>query len=328
MGTYANESALSSVISSYEKLLASADPRVEDLLLMQSPVPIVTICLTYIYFVLSLGPKLMQDRKPFNLRYVLIIYNLGQTIFSAVCFYLAVEHWLKNYGWGLRCYPINYHSNTPEELWGIKLCHAYFLSKISELCDTIFFVLKKKNKHVSLLHVFHHAAMPFSVWVGVKYHPGGNLAFFGLPNLFVHIFMYMYYMVAAMGPQYQKYIWWKRHITEMQLAQFGLVMLYMLYVSFTCNLNMRLVTWILCLDVAFVILFLDFYWKAYKKKQFIRDAAAASKEIEMSNGKVHFETNGNSKTETDRTNGHVKHEITQSKATANGYQNGLEKKNL
>lgn len=53
-------------------------------------------------------------------------------------------------------------------------------------------------------------------------------------------------------------------------AQFGLVMLYMLYVSFKCNLNMRLVTWILCLDVAFVILFLDFYWKAYKKKQNIR----------------------------------------------------------
>ena len=48
----------------------------------------------------------------------------------------------------------------------------------------------------------------------------------------------------------------------------------------------------------------------------------------MSNGKVHHETNGKVKMETNQTSGHVKHEIIQRNATANGYQNGLEKKNL
>lgn len=36
----------------------------------------------------------------------------------------------------------------------------------------IFFVLRKKNNHVSTLHVIHHGCMPMSVWFGVKFTPG------------------------------------------------------------------------------------------------------------------------------------------------------------
>lgn len=40
------------------------------------------------FFILQvLGPKLMENRKPFNLRYTLIIYNFIQVIFSAWLFY-------------------------------------------------------------------------------------------------------------------------------------------------------------------------------------------------------------------------------------------------
>lgn len=45
----------------------------------------------YIYvfsFILQVvGPKLMENRKPFNLRYTLILYNFIQVIFSAWLFY-------------------------------------------------------------------------------------------------------------------------------------------------------------------------------------------------------------------------------------------------
>ncbi|EEB16888.1 elongation of very long chain fatty acids protein, putative [Pediculus humanus corporis] len=242
------------------------DPRVENLLLMKNPFPIAGICAAYVYFVLHLGPKFMTNRKPYNLKNIIIIYNAAQSIFSAVMFYEAVSHWYNNYGF-LECIPVNFNLLNPIAEKEIRLCHLYFLSKITELLDTIFFVLKKKDRHVSLLHVFHHAAMPFSVWFGVKFHPGGNLAFFGIPNLFVHIWMYFYYMMAAMGPQYQKYIWWKRHITQMQLAQFAIVMIYVLIISGKCTQNWHLVSWILVLDVAFVILFVDFYRKAYREKK-------------------------------------------------------------
>lgn len=55
--------------------------------MMSSPIPTLLICVFYAYFSTVLGPRLMENRKPFNLRKVLIIYNLLQTIFSAWIFY-------------------------------------------------------------------------------------------------------------------------------------------------------------------------------------------------------------------------------------------------
>ena len=37
-------------------------------------------------------------------------------------------------------------------------------------------------------------------------------------NCFIHVLMYSYYCVAAMGPKYTKYIWWKKYMTRMQLV--------------------------------------------------------------------------------------------------------------
>lgn len=48
---------------------------------------------------------------------------------------------------------------------------------------------------------------------------GGHSTFFALLNTFVHIVMYFYYMVSAMGPKYQKYIWWKKYLTAFQMVR-------------------------------------------------------------------------------------------------------------
>lgn len=47
---------------------------------------------------------------------------------------------------------------------------------------------------------------------------GGHSTFFALLNSFVHIVMYFYYMIAAMGPKYQKFIWWKKYLTTFQMV--------------------------------------------------------------------------------------------------------------
>lgn len=39
-------------------------------------------------------------------------------------------------------------------------------------------------------------------------------------NSFVHVIMYAYYGLAAFGPSVQKYLWWKKHITCIQLVRF------------------------------------------------------------------------------------------------------------
>jgi len=48
---------------------------------------------------------------------------------------------------------------------------------------------------------------------------GVSTAFFGaMINSFTHILMYTYYGVSALGPRYQKFLWWKRYLTIIQLV--------------------------------------------------------------------------------------------------------------
>lgn len=63
----------------------------------------------------------------------------------------------------------------------------YYIAKIIELLDTVFFVLRKKNSQVSFLHLYHHTLMPLCSFVGVKYLAGKHLRVRqGLTDLFLH----------------------------------------------------------------------------------------------------------------------------------------------
>ena len=56
------------------------------------------------------------------------------------------------------------------------------------------------------------------------------------PNLGVHTVMYFYYFCAAFGPEVQKYLWWKKYITTIQLIQFVLVFFHAIQpLFFECN---------------------------------------------------------------------------------------------
>ncbi|KAG5867075.1 hypothetical protein JTB14_035953 [Gonioctena quinquepunctata] len=143
-------------------------------------------------------------------------------------------------------------------------CWWYYFSKFTEFFDTLFFILRKKNSHVSTLHVIHHGVMPFSVWMGMKFAPGGHSTFFALLNTFVHIVMYFYYMVAAMGPRYQKYIWWKKYLTTFQMVQFVFIFAHQFQLLFTeCNYPKSFMLWISLHGVLFLFLFSDFYKVKY-----------------------------------------------------------------
>uniref|UniRef100_A0A1A9WPN5 Elongation of very long chain fatty acids protein n=1 Tax=Glossina brevipalpis TaxID=37001 RepID=A0A1A9WPN5_9MUSC len=66
------------------------------------------------YFRIVLGPKLMENRKPFQLRTVLVVYNFVQVLFSAWLFYeSSISGWLN--GYSFRCEPVDY-SYTPNAL--------------------------------------------------------------------------------------------------------------------------------------------------------------------------------------------------------------------
>ncbi|XP_075221544.1 very long chain fatty acid elongase AAEL008004-like [Lycorma delicatula] len=240
---------------------------VDSWFLMSSPYPVITIVATYLYFVLKLGPQYMTYRKPYNLKYVMMAYNLFQVIYNAWLFQKvfqtegAVKYILNH-----TCHPVDKKENHLRfELF--SAAWYYFLSKLTDLLDTIFFVLRKKQSHVSFLHVYHHSMMLVSTWAYLKYIRGEQAGLIGLVNSFVHVAMYSYYFLAALGPAVQPYLWWKKYITKLQLAQFIFIIgIMVLLLVMNCEIPRKLTYYVIANAFIFLYLFTQFYLKSYKAK--------------------------------------------------------------
>lgn len=61
---------------------SAADPRTSEWFMVGGLGPVAVLLASYLYFVLSLGPRLMQHRKPFKLEKLLIVYNAIQVVCS------------------------------------------------------------------------------------------------------------------------------------------------------------------------------------------------------------------------------------------------------
>lgn len=57
-----------------------SDPRNDGLPLIQSPLIVFGILVAYLYIVLSLGIRWMQNRPPFQIKHILIVYNAFQIV--------------------------------------------------------------------------------------------------------------------------------------------------------------------------------------------------------------------------------------------------------
>lgn len=53
-----------------------------------------------------------------------------------------------------------------------NLCWWYYISKLSEFADTVFFVMRKKDSQITLLHLYHHSLTPLETWILVKFLAG------------------------------------------------------------------------------------------------------------------------------------------------------------
>ncbi|KAI4904279.1 hypothetical protein NFI96_030085, partial [Prochilodus magdalenae] len=53
-------------------------------------------------------------------------------------------------------------------------CWWFYLSKVIELSDTIFSILRKQSRQLTFLHVHHHGCMVFNWRAKVKYVAGGQ----------------------------------------------------------------------------------------------------------------------------------------------------------
>lgn len=188
----------------------------------------------YLYLIKMLLPKFMEKRKPFELNWIIRIYNLLMVVCNLWSFYHATR--ILNYG--LKCFGCQTIDHLDYAPATIELLHygwLFMLSRLVEWLDTIFFVLRKKDRQVTKLHVFHHSFVPSLAWIYLKYHPGFTMAFFPLINSFVHSIMYSYYFLATFGPKLQPYLWWKRYLTSLQIAQFVLILIQLASIPMTGN---------------------------------------------------------------------------------------------
>lgn len=189
--------------------------------LLSNPFKPVALLAVYLYFVLSWGPKFMQHRQPMKLYTIIKWYNLLQV---AICSYIAAKGYYHSFGQGYSwlCEPVDYSNNYhPVQL--TRIAHFYFLTKVIDLFDTVFFVLKKKQTHVSFLHVYHHAGMVMLAWMGLKYVGGGHSVFMGALNSFVHVIMYFYYYLTSVDNKYKQSVW-KKYITQLQMVSDSLAL--------------------------------------------------------------------------------------------------------
>lgn len=119
----------------------------------------------------------------------------------------------------LLCEMITPPTDTSEAAIQVLNCaFGYFMLKLADYTDTLFFVLRKQKSHISFLHVYHHSLMGFVGYIGVRYAPGGNGAILVLANTLVHTVMYTYYLLSAMPSTRDFAGRMKKHITQLQLV--------------------------------------------------------------------------------------------------------------
>ncbi len=235
---------------------------------MSSPIPTILISLAYYYLVRVIGPRFMAKREPFELRGILMVYNIFQILFNAWIFYeIGMSGWFTG-EYNFFCQPVDYSESNPSAIRGLHAGYWFFISKFIDFFDTFFFVLRKKERQISVLHLYHHGMLPIILWPGVRYVCGGHASFFAFLNALVHVVMYSYYFIAAMGPKFEKFVWWKKYLTTFQIAQFitASAHCFQLILYTDCNFPKAFSLWIGFHELGFLCLFLHFFWKTYKCK--------------------------------------------------------------
>ena len=220
----------------------------------------------YLLFALWVGPRMMANRKPFELRTTILIYNIFMVILNVYFFFSSIIA----YEFGTALTNFKYPANDTRELSvedhrRLTFVYWYFISKIIDLMDTVFFILRKKWSQVTALHVYHHSSVPFCVWLATSFAPtAGVNGIFPILNSAVHVLMYTYYALSAFGPSVQRYLWWKRYITQIQLIQFVIFFLYgMTYVIKQTGWPLILIGVSMAQPPLYLFMFTSFYLNTY-----------------------------------------------------------------
>jgi len=186
------------------------------LFIMQDNNYVFPVCAVVAYLLLCyFGPKIMANRKPFGLDRPLALWNLFLAVFSAWGAIRTVPHLL------LMLSTMKFEETVCENVRkayggaGSGLAVQLFcLSKIPELIDTVFIVLRKKP--LIFLHWWHHVTVLLFCW-DAYVATASNGMYFVAMNYTVHAVMYFYYFLQSIRMIPKWFPSWL--ITLMQISQ-------------------------------------------------------------------------------------------------------------
>ena len=157
-------------------------------------VPIISVIayLLFCYF----GIKVMETRKPFDLKYLLAFWNLFLSTFSFIGVIRTAPHLIGElltlqFRETVCTKAKITYGDGPCGLWVL----LFILSKIPELIDTVFIVLRKRD--LIFLHWYHHVTVLLYCWHAYSSMAASGLWFVSM-NYSVHSIMYFYFMMQAL----------------------------------------------------------------------------------------------------------------------------------
>ncbi|KAK8775342.1 hypothetical protein V5799_031314 [Amblyomma americanum] len=251
----------------YNHFWSLRDPRTEGWGGIADAKLVLPLLVGYLYFAKVGGPRWMKDRKPFDLRMTMLAYNVLTALANAYFVVRGVEVAYMSGHYSLFCRGIQY--DAPEADTSIlRLTWWYCFVRVADLLDTVFFVLRKKDSHITLLHVLHHFLVVLSGWFYMNFGADGQPFFMVTVNAMAHVIMYFYYFLAALGPPVQKYLRWKRYLTGLQITQFVVTMAQCeITPLYDCGYPRALAVIGLSQCHLGLLLFVNFYIKNYVKRK-------------------------------------------------------------
>jgi elongation of very long chain fatty acids protein 6 len=175
------------------------------------PFACVALYLLFIHY----GQKYMETRNPFGLNNSLAAWNLLLSLFSTYGAIRTVPHMF--YLLSSRSFEETVCEECYRTYGGGASGFAtqlFILSKIPELIDTVFIVLRKKP--LIFLHWYHHVTVLLFCWNAYVTMASNGLYFVSM-NYTVHAVMYFYYYLQAVKKIPKWFPSWI--ITLMQISQ-------------------------------------------------------------------------------------------------------------
>uniref|UniRef100_T1J203 Elongation of very long chain fatty acids protein n=1 Tax=Strigamia maritima TaxID=126957 RepID=T1J203_STRMM len=223
----------------------------------------VAIYLLLIYF----GQRWMKSRCAFELRTALVVWNLSLAVFSIAgsCRILPqMLAYVHNDGFeNTVCDGSRIKDNGIVSFWS----WYFMLSKVVELGDTAFIVLRKQK--LVFLHWYHHVTVLIYTWYSTQ-QIIPNARWFILMNIMVHSAMYSYYAFKAMKFKIPQSV--AMTITTAQMLQMvgGLYINWRAYSAISsgrhCDTGMWNIQMSLLMYASYWLLFAYFFYNSYMKK--------------------------------------------------------------